>query len=161
MADVPDSPNADTPDDKPGDDETPDGGRGDVERSEPPAWTVDPSVLEPIRERSAEMFAPIAEAASAQLAQALAPVAQQIRAQIAAVMPKIELPPLPTFKLSPEVIEAVTRIRLRPPNWPDSVDRTRLAEVIRDDGIPLVWVPRAEIVSELLVAPTEPHASKP
>jgi len=158
LADVPDSPNADTPDDTPDDNETPDGEGRDEGAEETGAWAVDPSVLDPFRERIAEMLAPIAEAAREQLAEVVEPVTRQIQAQIAALLPKIELPKielptLPTFKLPPEIVEALTRIRLRPPNWPDVADRTRLAEVIQDDGIPLVWVPRADIVAELLTAP--------
>jgi hypothetical protein len=38
----------------------------------------------------------------------------------------------------------------QPPNWPFDVDIDRIAEVVQDDGLPLVWVPRAPIVAEVL-----------
>jgi hypothetical protein len=37
-----------------------------------------------------------------------------------------------------------------PPNWPDGADFDRAFDVIQQDGIPLVWVPRADIVADLL-----------
>jgi hypothetical protein len=40
-----------------------------------------------------------------------------------------------------------------PPNWPIDIDFEMLTTVIRDDGLPLVWVPRAEIVTEVLATP--------
>jgi hypothetical protein len=40
-----------------------------------------------------------------------------------------------------------------PPNWPEGVDFDTVTTVIQNDGIPLVWVPRAAIVEELLSAP--------
>ncbi len=43
-----------------------------------------------------------------------------------------------------------------PPNWPLDLDPDVVAEVVRDDGIPLVWVPRQTIVEELLAATDRP-----
>ncbi|MGO9724233.1 MAG: hypothetical protein ACLPN6_02475 [Streptosporangiaceae bacterium] len=40
-----------------------------------------------------------------------------------------------------------------PPNWPGDIDLGQVQAVIQDDGLPLVWVPRAEIVTSLLAAP--------
>ena len=41
-----------------------------------------------------------------------------------------------------------------PPNWPESGGMFDLGlEIIRDEGVPLVWVPRKEIIAELLEAP--------
>ncbi len=39
-----------------------------------------------------------------------------------------------------------------PSNWPPDLDLAVAAEIVRDDGIPLVWVPRRTIVEELLAA---------
>jgi hypothetical protein len=39
-----------------------------------------------------------------------------------------------------------------PPNWPTGVDLDRVAEVIYEDGIPLVWIPRATLVDQVLAA---------
>ena len=41
-----------------------------------------------------------------------------------------------------------------PPNWPESGGMFDLGlDIIRDEGVPLVWVPRKEIITELLEAP--------
>jgi hypothetical protein len=40
-----------------------------------------------------------------------------------------------------------------PPNWPGDIDLGQVQAIIQDDGLPLVWVPRAEIVTSLLAAP--------
>lgn len=40
-----------------------------------------------------------------------------------------------------------------PPNWPRPTDFDLVFRVIQDEGIPLVWVPRADIVADLLTAP--------
>ncbi|SCG71798.1 hypothetical protein [Micromonospora inositola] len=40
-----------------------------------------------------------------------------------------------------------------PPNWPRPTDFDLVFQVIQDEGIPLVWVPRADIVADLLTAP--------
>jgi hypothetical protein len=44
-------------------------------------------------------------------------------------------------------------IRRLPPNWPRDVDLATAQSVIQEEGLPLVWVPRAEIVTSLLAAP--------
>uniref|UniRef100_UPI0026100A64 hypothetical protein n=1 Tax=uncultured Modestobacter sp. TaxID=380048 RepID=UPI0026100A64 len=40
-----------------------------------------------------------------------------------------------------------------PPNWPRDPDLARVNDVISDDGIPLVWVPRQAVVEQVLQAP--------
>ncbi len=42
---------------------------------------------------------------------------------------------------------------LQPPNWSEDIDESKALAVIGTDGIPLVWVPRAEIVDAVLAAP--------
>jgi hypothetical protein len=41
-----------------------------------------------------------------------------------------------------------------PPNWPRDIDLDAAQAVLNDDGLPLVWVPRAEVVGEVLAAET-------
>ncbi|MFI2563559.1 hypothetical protein [Paenarthrobacter sp. NPDC018779] len=40
-----------------------------------------------------------------------------------------------------------------PPNWPAKVDLDLIESILNEEGIPLVWIPREEIVSLLLQAP--------
>ena len=44
--------------------------------------------------------------------------------------------------------------RRMPPNWPADADWEQIITVIQEDGIPLVWVPRREIVAAVVAAPT-------
>lgn len=81
----------------------------------------------------------------------------------ASFFPKIELPdftshitrslpPLPP--LSPALMAMLERLRESlPPNWPSDIDIENVTTIVQDDGLPLVWVPRAAIVTELLAAP--------
>ncbi|MDG4807231.1 hypothetical protein O7634_10780 [Micromonospora sp. WMMD1120] len=39
-----------------------------------------------------------------------------------------------------------------PPNWPSGIDRHMVATIVQNEGLPLVWVPRREIVEELFAA---------
>jgi hypothetical protein len=65
--------------------------------------------------------------------------------------PKFGLPDLSPFQSMGSLTERVRESL--PPNWSDNVIYCEnLETVIRDDGIPLVWVPRSEIVTELLAA---------
>ncbi len=65
-----------------------------------------------------------------------------------AFFPKLDLSAfLPDFQALLEDLR-----RSRPPNWPPGINLDRVAEVIRDDGLPLVWVPRAELVQEVVDA---------
>jgi hypothetical protein len=78
----------------------------------------------------------------------------------AALFPKIELPDL-SVVVRPLIADAgkalaplVKRLRESlPPNWPLDISFGALTAVIRDDGLPVVWVPRAEIVTDVLAAP--------
>ncbi len=55
--------------------------------------------------------------------------------------PKIELPDLSAFQVTVGRFER--QLESLPPNWSDDVIYyENLGTVIRDDGIPLVWVPR-------------------
>jgi hypothetical protein len=66
---------------------------------------------------------------------------------ISALIPKITFP-----DFGPGFAELLEDLRKRlPPNWPVDVDIDRLVDVIQNEGIPLVWVPRSEVVGELLV----------
>jgi hypothetical protein len=44
-----------------------------------------------------------------------------------------------------------------PPNWPPNVALDTITEVINDDGIPIVWVPRESIVEQVLAAGSRPE----
>lgn len=64
--------------------------------------------------------------------------------------------PFKPFKVNfgPAFTSVLERYReSRPPNWPSGIKIDRVIGVIQDEGLPLVWVPRAEIVSEVLAAP--------
>lgn len=39
-----------------------------------------------------------------------------------------------------------------PPNWPRDIDPNAMQALLNDEGLPLVWVPRAEIVTQVLAA---------
>jgi hypothetical protein len=73
------------------------------------------------------------------------------------LLPKIQLPNLmPTIRpligeLTKALAPLIEKIRESlPPNWPSDLDLDALTTAIRDDGLPLVWVPRADVVTELL-----------
>lgn len=80
----------------------------------------------------------------------------------AAFFPKLELPDLTPFitrslpslpQFSPAFVATLERLRESlPPNWSSDIDLEKVTTVVQDDGLPLVWVPRAEIVTELLAA---------
>jgi hypothetical protein len=64
------------------------------------------------------------------------------------VLPKIALP-----DFGPAFAALLKRMRESlPPNWPADIDLDRVVAVIQDDGLPLVWVPRAEVVVEVMAA---------
>lgn len=79
------------------------------------------------------------------------------------LLPSMAFPALNIGKHYSELFASISNMlepmmqRLReclPPNWPDGGDMfDRGLDIIRDEGIPLVWLPRAEIVIELLDAP--------
>lgn len=68
---------------------------------------------------------------------------------LSAIMPKLVMPDIG------EGLRALLQ-QLKekmPPNWPRQADYDLVFRVIQDEGIPLVWVPRPEIVADLLAAP--------
>lgn len=122
---------------------------------------IDPAVFDsinPLRSRAAE------------IARVVAPITQSLNLHLAESItlawPKIDLTPLlptldvtqflPKINLStlmPDFRALLEDLRRHePPNWPPGIDFDRVVEVIRDDGLPLVWVPRAELVQEVLDA---------
>ena len=82
----------------------------------------------------------------------------------ASFLPKIDLLPevvpdfsaiLPKFQLPrADQLHDILRPLLErlPPNWPSDIDLGQVQAIIQDDGLPLVWVPRVEIVTSLLAA---------
>lgn len=63
-------------------------------------------------------------------------------------MPKVDFSSLiPDFsKIFEKISEA------SPPNWPEDIDFDLAESILNTEGIPLVWVPRAEIITSMLVA---------
>jgi hypothetical protein len=64
-------------------------------------------------------------------------------------IPKLTLPDIgPVLALMLEQLRET-----QPPNWSDDIDLEQVLAVIQEDGLPLVWLPRAEIIAEVLDAP--------
>lgn len=56
--------------------------------------------------------------------------------------------------ICPALASMLKRLReARPPNWPDDISLEQVVAVVQDDGLPLVWLPRAEVVAEVIDAP--------
>ncbi len=74
--------------------------------------------------------------------------AARVREQIIAVLPRIDTTAL---------LRAVERFQdFLPTNWPRPTRFRLLSEIAKDDGIPVVWVPRAEVLTNLVAAPDRP-----
>lgn len=110
--------------------------------------TPDLSGLVPVPDMSGIMprfnFAPLAGAIDFDWAKTFGPIIDLI-----AFVPKIAIP-----ELGDSFRAMLERLREQlPPNWPERIDFGAVTTVIQDDGLPIVWVPRQEIVTELLAAP--------
>lgn len=71
-------------------------------------------------------------------------------------VPKLTLPDIaPAFaSIAPALASMLEQLReTQPPNWSDDIDLEQVLAVIQEDGLPLVWLPRAEIVAEVLDVP--------
>ncbi|WP_262421026.1 hypothetical protein [Micromonospora aurantiaca (nom. illeg.)] len=69
---------------------------------------------------------------------------------LSSIIPKIVLPDLTGLN------DVITRLLEKlPPNWPrdPDLDLNHVFAVIQDEGVPLVWVPRVDIVKDVLAAP--------
>ena len=44
-------------------------------------------------------------------------------------------------------------LRALPPNWPEDIDLFEVVDLLDETGLPVVWVPRGEIVASLVQAP--------
>lgn len=96
--------------------------------------------------------------------------------EFATLFPKVGLPDLSPFLPKIEPLDLMPSLRplmadaakylaplfdrmfqSLPPNWPSDVDLEVLISAIQDDGLPLVWVPRAEVVTNLLATPDRPE----
>ncbi|MEU7761680.1 hypothetical protein [Micromonospora aurantiaca (nom. illeg.)] len=76
-------------------------------------------------------------------------IAEPLLPDLSAIMPKVIAPGLSeSFR---DLLQQITD--KMPPNWPEQADFDLVFKVIQEDGIPLVWVPRPEIVADLLAAP--------
>jgi hypothetical protein len=71
---------------------------------------------------------------------------------VADFMPKLQLN-LPIPDLSATFAGIFKKLHdSQPPNWPVDIDIDRVVEVVQNDGLPLVWVPRAEVVVKVMAA---------
>lgn len=62
-------------------------------------------------------------------------------------------PPISTT-FGPAVQKLAERVQeAMPPNWPSKLDWRKAVNIIQDEGIPLVWVPRSSIVEQIVAAP--------
>lgn len=62
------------------------------------------------------------------------------------LIPQIQIP-----KISLDFSSVIQALReTRPPNWPDCVDIDVMTEVIKGDGLPMVWVPPNAVLREVL-----------
>ncbi len=72
----------------------------------------------------------------------------QVVPDFSAILPKFQVP------WAERLSDILRPLRERlPPNWPGDIDLAQVQAVIQDDGLPVVWVPREEIVTSLLAAP--------
>lgn len=95
----------------------------------------------------------------AQVTAALAPGLRALQEQLAALPPVVDPAvfraigdALPKINL-PGLARALERLReALPPNWDSVGQYQQLAEIAREDGIPVVWVPPGEVLTELVAA---------
>lgn len=78
----------------------------------------------------------------------------KLNLDIARHIPKFDFTSLlPKLNIGPAMRALLEQIRERlPPNWPTDLDEDRACAIIQEEGIPLVWVPRSNIVTELVDA---------
>ncbi len=166
MADTPDEPDDDGAPPQPKDAQPEDAiapaDTGPHREPLPRGFRVDPSLLRGLRDtvnavdpRTLDRFRRGVAAAAAiplermrrSVAAAVPPLYDmgRIREQMAVVLPKIDLAGLAA---------ALDRAReALPPNWDGLSHYESLGEIAKDDGIPVVWVPRASILADLVAAP--------
>jgi hypothetical protein len=64
-----------------------------------------------------------------------------------------EAPQIDIWSVLPALQDLREWLRLHGmPNWPRGIDFKRACKIVLDDGLPLVWVPRAELVREVVDA---------
>ena len=65
----------------------------------------------------------------------------------------IDMPKVDFRSLIPNLSKTLEKIsEAGPPNWPEEIDLDLAASILNTEGIPLVWVPRAEIITSMLTA---------
>ena len=65
----------------------------------------------------------------------------------------IEMPKVDFSSLIPDFSKIFEKIsEASPPNWPVDIDFDLAESILNTEGIPLVWVPRAEIITSMLAA---------
>ncbi|RZU33404.1 hypothetical protein BKA19_3126 [Blastococcus saxobsidens] len=81
------------------------------------------------------------------------PLAEGLRLAMPRFVPHYKIGPFPELKATLDDI----RRRHFPPNWPEDIKLGRVVEVIQQDGLPLVWVPRrSDLVASVLNAADRP-----
>jgi hypothetical protein len=89
----------------------------------------------------AEQLSPVAVSMSEQISEMVAPLLDSVATRIHQDL------------FTPELLALLEQMRRElPDNWPEYVDLDDITDVIQDDGIPLVWVPPAHVVDEVLDA---------
>ncbi|MFC0028012.1 hypothetical protein ACFFMM_00540 [Micromonospora chaiyaphumensis] len=89
---------------------------------------------------------------------------EQIRRSLAGLVPKVDVKWTPDMSahfrglIFPDLRQTMAPLfeQIRewmPPNWPTGIDHKQVVTVFQDEGLPIVWVPRREIVEEMLAAP--------
>lgn len=107
--------------------------------------------------------------------QSLAPINKMVQDSAREILAKyppfrITLPQLPTVRLHPPSLLSPIRLPVFdqprnflelfltkqqehwPPNWGEDLDLDTVGQILTENGIPLVWVPRAEVVNQLAAA---------
>lgn len=84
---------------------------------------------------------------------------------LAAIQPQIDFTASmqPIFEMLRAIDwDALSRRQLLPHNWPDDIEEKlpALVEMVNTDGIPAAWVPRDEVLEELLTAETGSSRSR-
>lgn len=136
----------------------------DVDEDEQPPVRLATPAPDLSRQISQHVLAPLQSTLEALRAQMtanlpnpLAPLEQQLAAIARNVLANIEWPTF-QYTLPTGLLENLTGMwdRVLPPNWPKAEKVGPTVDVVRQDGLPLVWVPRASIVTAVVQAPDRP-----
>lgn len=122
-----------------------------------PLFAMDPDLARRIGEQVLAPLQPQLQAIGEQLTASLADLAAPLQLQAAAIareaLAGIAWPTF-HFSLPDELLESLSRLwdRALPPNWSTAGQVGPIVDVVTQDGLPLVWVPRAGIVTTVVHA---------